>query len=123
MKIEVSNGEVLDKLSILDIKLENIKDKDKIKNIKAEWKYLKMCAANVYCDYSLYSQLYNINKKLWHIEDLIREKEKKQEFDEEFIILARSVYITNDERSEIKKEINLITNSKFLEEKSYNKYK
>jgi len=123
MKIEVSNGEILDRLSILDIKKEKIKDKNKLKNIRFEWDYLKTCAAEITCDYSLYDKLFHINEKLWVIEDAIREKEKKKEFDEEFIELARSVYFTNDQRSEIKKKINLETKSQFIEEKSYEEYR
>ena len=69
-----------------------------------------------------YIPLLNINKKLWDIEDKIRIKEKNQEFDNGFILLARSVYITNDKRAELKKEINIKYGSKFIEEKSYEKY-
>jgi len=71
---------------------------------------------------NLYTRISSINKKLWDIEDAIREKEAKKEFDEEFVELARSVYITNDQRAAVKKEINLLTKSELIEEKSYKNY-
>ena len=92
MKIEISNGELLDKISILELKLLNIKDEEK---------------------------LININGQLWDIEDEIREYEKNKDFGGKFTELARSVYFTNDKRSEMKKIINLITSSNLIEEKSY----
>jgi len=119
MKIEVSNGEILDKLSILDLKLEYITDIDKKNNIKKEFEVVKACADNIDIPYEIYDKLYSVNKKLWEIEDAIRLKEKALVFDGEFIELARQVYKTNDERSRIKKEINLLTNSEVIEEKSY----
>ena len=122
MKIEVSNGEIVDKLTILKIKKDNITDEEKLVNINKEYDYLYQIIFNDlkilesdYCD------LIIVNKKLWNIEDKIRDKEKRQEFDDEFTELARSVYIINDKRSEIKKLINLKTNSNFIEEKSYEK--
>lgn len=122
MKIEVSNGEILDKLSILEIKNNKIKDENKLKNIKKEYYYLKNISKEL--DYSpkLYDALLDINNKLWDIEDNIRVKEKEAIFDKEFIELARSVYVTNDKRCEIKKQININSKSNFIEEKSYKKY-
>jgi hypothetical protein len=124
MDIEVSLGEILDKITILSIKNNIITDKDKLKNIKKELDYLVQKCYNSRIELStdLYFSLYDINKQLWDIEDKIREKELKKEFDSEFIELARSVYFTNDERSMIKKEINLSYGSNFIEEKSYSKY-
>ena len=123
MKIEVSIGEIVDKLSILKIKQDNINDEFKLINIKNEYFYLhEIIFADLNINMEDYITLLNINKILWDIEDNIRFKEKKQEFDNEFIELARSVYITNDKRSELKKEINIKYGSKFTEEKSYEKY-
>lgn len=123
MKIEVSIGEIVDKLSILKIKQDNINDEFKLINIKNEYFYLhEIIFADLNINMEDYISLLNINKILWDIEDNIRFKEKKQEFDNEFIELARSVYITNDKRSELKKEINIKYGSKFTEEKSYEKY-
>lgn len=123
MKIEVSIGEIVDKLSILKIKQDNINDKFKLINIKNEYIYLyEIVFDSLNISIEDYTFLLNINQKLWNIEDSIRIKEKNQEFDKEFIKLARSVYITNDKRAEIKKRINLKYDSKFIEEKSYEQY-
>jgi hypothetical protein len=122
MKIEVSNGEILDKLSILEIKNNKIKDENKLKNIKKEYYYLKNISTELDYDPKLYDALLDINNKLWDIEDNIRVKEKQATFDKEFIELARSVYVTNDKRCEIKKQINICSKSNFVEEKSYKKY-
>ena len=123
MKIEVSVGEIVDKLSILDIKRQKITDPAKLENIQREYQYLyeivfSMLTVNI----DEYNQLLLVNKKLWNIEDDIRIKEKNKEFDEDFIRLARLVYVTNDIRFEIKKVINSKYNSNFREEKSYEKY-
>ena len=122
MKIEISNGEILDKITILRLKLEHIFDKEKRANIIREYDFLKEVSEKIKYSDNLYHELYLVNKALWKIEDDIRNKEKNKEFDEEFIELARSVYFTNDKRSEIKKKINLETNSEFVEEKSYEDY-
>lgn len=123
MKIEVSIGEIVDKLSILQIKQDSINDISKLINIKNEYLYLhEIVFAELNIHMEDYIPLLNINQKLWNIEDDIRVKEKKQEFDNEFIELARSVYITNDKRAELKREINIKYGSKFVEEKSYEKY-
>lgn len=125
MKIEISNGELLDKLSILNIKLNKITDKNKLINITKEQSYIKQICKNLFesidiCQ--LFEILCDINLELWNIEDAIRNKERHQTFDEEFIVLARNVYIKNDARAKIKKEINVLTESHFVEEKSYEKY-
>jgi hypothetical protein len=127
MKIEVSNGEILDKITILVIKSKMIDDPIKLKNINNELDELKPFLdvvgyeSNVTVN-SLVKELQAINEKLWVIEDKLRDKEKSKEFDNEFIQLARGVYFTNDERARIKKNLNEVTNSKFVEEKSYQKY-
>lgn len=116
-KVPISIGELFDKISILEIKLHYIKDDKKLKNINTELQELYKIVEEI--PVLIPMELKEINLKLWHIEDRIREKEKLQEFDKEFIELARSVYRTNDIRSSIKKDINLKTNSLFIEEKSY----
>ena len=127
MKIEVSTGELVDKLSILEIKLLNIKDKEKTKNVYKELETLNPYFQDLLDVYgveikNLYIKISEINKVLWDIEDAIRNKEAAEEFDEEFVELARSVYITNDQRAAVKKEINLLTKSELIEEKSYSDY-
>ena len=127
MKIEISIGELVDKLSILEIKLLNIKDKEKSKNVYKELETLNPYFQDLLDKYgieikNLYIRISDINKILWGIEDNIREKEALEEFDEEFVELARSVYIVNDQRAAVKKEINLLTKSELIEEKSYKDY-
>jgi hypothetical protein len=126
MKIEceVSLGELIDKLSILIIKEKKINDEKKLAHIKNE----KLILENLLSSLSLpqvqtyLESLTEVNLKLWKIEDDIREKERKLEFDQEFIELARSVYITNDERFKRKNAINEKYNSKLVEVKSYKEY-
>lgn len=123
MKIEVSNGEIADKLTIIEIKLENIKDEKKLVNLKAEFKVLDEAVSKIIAkDHALYQELLKINKQLWDIEDRIRELEKAKDFGDEFIQVARSVYFTNDKRSEVKRQINELTGSDLIEEKSYEDY-
>ena len=123
MKIEVSNGEIIDKLIILQIKLERIKDEQKLKNIRKEYNDLRKEASSVMQqDNPLYKVLYDVNCELWDIEDHIRDLERRKDFGSDFIETSRSVYFTNDRRAEIKKEINIITSSGLTEEKSYEKY-
>ena len=128
MKVEVSNGELLDKLSILELKLKNIKDDKKLINIKNEHGGLTPLCNNLFNNYgnelrSLYAKLSEINAELWKTEDDIRECERNKDFGDEFVRLARAVYFTNDKRSDVKKSINLLTESGFVEEKSYEDYK
>ena len=128
MIVEVSNGELLDKLSILELKLKNIKDNKKLINIKNEYGGLSPLCNNLFDNYgnelrSLYAKLSEINAELWKIEDDIRECERNKDFGDEFVQLARAVYFTNDKRSDVKKSINLLTESGFVEEKSYEDYK
>ncbi len=123
MKIEVSNGEIIDKLTIVQIKLERITDSSKLENLRREYDVLKEASAKLLSqDDPLYVALYRINCELWEIEDRIRDLERKKDFGNEFIQAARSVYICNDKRFEIKREINVRTASGLIEEKSYEKY-
>lgn len=121
MKIEVSNGEIIDKLTILKIKLERIKDPEKGKNIQKEYKELSKASSKIMKeDHPLFKELYKINLDIWDIEELIHELERKKQFKQEYANISREVHLKNDKRSEIKKEINKVTSSKFIEEKSYN---
>lgn len=123
MKIEVSVGEIVDKLSILTIKKNNISDKTKLDNITKEHDYLHDVVFNeLQISKDDFFNLVLINERLWDIEDKLRDKERDKSFDNDFIELARSVYFTNDKRAEIKKEINLKYGSLFVEEKSYKQY-
>ena len=117
--IPISIGELYDKLSILQIKKEKIKDIDKLSFINKEIEYLQPYIDKFSLELTIQKQMKNINEKLWDIEDKIRIKETKQEFDAEFILLARMVYKTNDERHKIKNLINSIFNSEIKEIKSY----
>jgi hypothetical protein len=128
MKIEVSNGELLDKISILELKLLKIEDKEKLINIQKEFDELNPLCQKLFKQFdgqlqNHYLELASINGLLWDIEDWIREAEARKDFGPEFIQLARSVYTTNDRRSEMKKLINITTGSKLVEEKSYEDYK
>ena len=124
--IPISWGELFDKLTILEIKLENLQDQNALKNVKIEYNELFKIYANNFPEDKnarcLLADLKNINKILWNIEDEIRDKERHKIFDKEFIELARNVYITNDERSRIKRNINETFGSEFIEEKSYSGY-
>jgi len=124
--VEVSVGELLDKLSILEIKQEKIKDTEKLKYIKDEYKVLKdQLSKNVKSDNKLdelFISLKKINSKLWVIEDDKRMCEKKSDFNEKFIKLSRDVHFLNDDRAKIKLEINNHTGSKIKEIKEYTKY-
>jgi|TARA_B110000305_G_scaffold223254_1_gene267634 hypothetical protein len=125
IRISVSVGEIFDKITILQIKQNKITDKEKLINVETELFEIK----NIVNHYNndevvnlLVRNLKNVNLQLWEIEDKIRIKESQKEFDKEFIELARSVYIVNDKRAKIKKDINLKTNSHLVEEKSYTSY-
>jgi hypothetical protein len=123
MNIEVSVGEIVDKLSILDIKRQKITDSAKLENVNREYLYLhEIVFADLNIAMSDYEQLVAINVKLWDIEDVLREMESRKQFDDKFVEYARQVYITNDLRADIKKQINLKYGSTFIEEKSYAKY-
>jgi hypothetical protein len=126
VNVEISIGEFFDKVTILEIKHERIKDPDKRVNVDRELDWLNgllqklpFARADVAVEVD---ELRRINEKLWVIEDDIRDKEARKLFDQEFIELARAVYHTNDRRSEVKKAINLKLGSDFVEEKSYEQY-
>jgi len=124
--VPVSPGEVLDKITILEIKSERMDDEAKLANVRAELELLrKSWSASVQEDEKiaeLHAALRQVNEALWDIEDAIRDEERSESFGERFIELARGVYFTNDRRSAIKKELNLYLGSKIIEEKSYQAY-
>ena len=126
IKVEISYGELFDKISILEIKKSKLNNPEEIVKVKYELDLLLQELNNSKLNSSIISSLTKnlkeINLKLWNIEDKIREKERDKKFDEEFIKLARKVYITNDKRAKIKSEINHRLNSKVFEIKSYKKY-
>jgi|SRR5690554_4115768 len=122
----ISVGELLDKVTILEIKSSKIKAADKLKNINHELNLLNaICEQAGFLNDEVKAQkeaLKQVNLKLWKIEDDIRIMEKNRQFDDGFIQLARSVYFQNDDRANIKKQINLMTGSELIEEKSYQDY-
>jgi hypothetical protein len=129
MQIEVSNGEILDKFTILEIKLQEIKDEAKLANVRNEYNTLQPVVEAIYNSTlqeseltALHTDLLNVNKTLWKIEDQIRDCERDKNFGQDFIELARSVYYTNDDRADVKKKINTLTGSALVEEKSYQEY-
>ena len=126
LQVPVSVGEVLDKITILQIKLAHISDAAKRANIQNELDaLLPLVAGDAFTTdqiQGLMAELKSVNEALWDIEDDIREKEAAKSFDDEFIRLARAVYVTNDKRAKIKKQINLATGSALVEEKSYESY-
>ena len=126
IKVPVSPGEVLDKITILEIKSERISDPDKLTNVRRELGLLRetwgQCVENDETVQRIHAELKTINEALWVIEDDIRDKEFAKEFDQQFIDLARSVYVTNDQRANAKKELNLYLGSEIVEEKSYKDY-
>ncbi len=124
--VQIAPGELVDKITILEIKLQNIKDEVKLANILKEYNILieirdRHLKHNKSLD-SLISKLKLTNEKLWEIEDLIREHEDAKDFGESFIELARSVYFNNDERAKLKWKINMVLESNLVEEKSYSNY-
>jgi len=126
LQVPVSVGEVLDKITILQIKLARISNAAKRANIQNELDaLLPLMGGDAFTTdqmQGLMAELKTVNEALWDIEDDIREKEATKSFDAEFIRLARAVYVTNDKRAEIKKQINLATGSVLVEEKSYESY-
>lgn len=127
IQVPISPGELIDKITILEIKAANIADAAKLANVQVELQLLQdTWRTSGHADRhnidAEWQQLRDINKKLWDIEDDIRDKERERKFDQEFIELARAVYITNDERAAVKKQINTKLGSKIVEEKSYAKY-
>ena len=120
--VPVSIGELYDKYTILQIKEEKIANESKLVMVKKELGYLKTYVDKFNLDALLIKEMKEINEQLWDIEDKIRDKERAKEFDNDFIELARQVYITNDKRSEVKNKINLALNSELTDIKSYAKY-
>ena len=127
IKVPVSPGELLDKITILRIKSARMRDASKLANVRSElealeqlWNTSPYAAVDVASDVSA---LLAVNERLWTIEDDIRDKERAQTFDAEFVRLARSVYIENDERAAIKRRLNVKLGSSLIEEKSYAEYK
>tara|TARA_A100001011_G_C14112017_1_gene757421 strand:- start:17 stop:403 length:387 start_codon:yes stop_codon:yes gene_type:complete len=126
VKIPVSVGELVDKITILEIKNKKIKDIKKLTNIKLELKLLneffRKKKLNTKLIKKLKNYLYNVNLKLWNVEDKLRDHEYKNKFNQNFVKLARKVYFLNDKRSKIKKDINESVGSRIIEEKSYKEY-
>ena len=126
IRVDISYGELFDKISILEIKISKLHNPQEIVKVKYELNLLLQELNNSKLNSSIISSLTKdlkeVNLKLWNIEDEIREKERNKKFDKEFIKLARNVYITNDTRAKIKNEINKKLNSKVFEIKSYEKY-
>ena len=124
--VPISPGELLDKITILEIKSERIDDPQKVANVRHELELLrKVWSDSVTEDKvigDLHQQLKTINEELWEIEDDIRDEERQNRFGERFIELARAVYVTNDKRAQAKKDVNLHLGSEIVEEKSYQDY-
>lgn len=124
--VEVAPGELIDKITILEIKLKNIEDEAKLANVRREYEVLmETYRANIEetdALRALIDELRDANAKLWEIEDDIRDLERAKDFGDAFIALARSVYRSNDRRAAMKREINELLNSTILEEKSYAEY-
>lgn len=125
VNVPISLGELIDKITILEIKHSKITDDDKLKNVTNELNRLLLVLGTKKFSNEVVEcmkKLRAVNQQLWDIEDQIRIKEKHQEFDDEFVTLARSVYFTNDERANLKKKINITTESEIIEEKEYVSY-
>ena len=126
IQVPVSPGEVLDKITILEIKSERMTDPQKLENVRLELALLTRTWREAVDEdetvHQIHMELKRINESLWVIEDDIRDKERLKEFDEKFIELARSVYVTNDQRANAKKALNLHLGSRIVEEKSYQDY-
>jgi len=126
LRISVSHGELIDKITILQIKVERISNPDKLKNVRRELSVL----AQVWAEHvalsprldALVAELKTVNETLWEVEDLLRHKESAGNFDNDFIELARKVYFTNDKRASLKRQINELLGSDLVEEKDYVDY-
>jgi Family of unknown function (DUF6165) len=127
IKVPISPGELLDKITILRIKSKRMSDEKKLANVRVELEELELTwKASAYSKVDISAEiaaLQAVNEKLWVIEDDIRDKERAQSFDGEFVRLARAVYVENDDRAAIKRRINLALGSTLVEEKSYAAYK
>ena len=126
IKVPISPGEMLDKITILRIKSQRMSDAAKVSNVRLELRALEETwDASAYAKIDIeadVSALLSVNERLWVIEDDIRDKERAQAFDAEFVRLARAVYFENDERAAIKRRINVTLGSRLVEEKSYREY-
>lgn len=120
--LQISIGELLDKISILEIKSSKIYDRKKLSHVNHELAILRQESSSIQGSEEWISKLKLVNMKLWDVEDSLRRKEGEQSFDSEFIELARSVYFLNDERFNVKNDINLSYDSDIKEQKSYQKY-
>lgn len=127
IKVPISPGELLDKITILRIKSQRMSDPQKVQNVRVELAALQETwSSSAYARIDIAADieaLQTVNERLWAIEDDIRDKERAQSFDAEFIRLARAVYVENDERATIKRRINVTLGSSIIEEKSYKPYK
>ena len=126
ISVEVAPGELIDKITILEIKLERIEDADKLANVKLDWETLS-AARDAAIEPSgelerLSAELKQANERLWRIEDDIRDCERNKDFGDAFVELSRGVYKTNDKRAALKREINELLGSSLIEEKSYAAY-
>ncbi len=121
LSVPISVGELFDKITILEIKREKTSDVEKLENIQTELFNLTLISKNIILDHNVLNELKLVNQSLWDVESNIRKKESEQKFDSEFIQLARSVYKLNDRRSDIKRKINIMTNSTIIEEKIYDR--
>lgn len=126
LRISVSHGEVIDKITILQIKVERITNPDKLENVRRELSVLAKVWTEHVCSSprldALIADLKHVNESLWEVEDLLRQKESEGVFDAKFIELARKVYFTNDKRAALKREINELLGSTLVEEKDYVDY-
>jgi len=120
-KIQISTGELVDKITILEIKISKIKDEQKLKNVKKEYDILVKNIPD-YKGIEQYEPLFSVNKQLWNVEDKLRKMEKEKKFDLSFVELARKVYKLNDKRASLKREINIECGSDLIEEKDYVNY-
>jgi len=126
VSVEIAPGELIDKITILEIKMERMTDPEKLENVRLEWKVLaasrdENLAPSPELD-AITAKLKSVNEQLWEIEDDIRDLERNKDFGDKFVELARSVYITNDKRAAFKRDINMLLGSRLVEEKSYAAY-
>jgi len=119
ISIKISVGELMDKITILELKMKYIKDEEKRNNVSYELDYLKSISSGLDVPSDLMDALKDAKEKIWIVEDKIREKEKNNKFDDDFVSYARTVYYVNDDRAETKKQINVLFDSEFIEEKSH----
>lgn len=126
LTIDVSPGELIDKITILEIKLARISDPEKLRNVETEYRLLEQVLRAETTDsgelQKLHSELKRVNEIIWDVEDGIRDHERRRDFGPSFVELARAVYHNNDRRAALKREVNLLLDSALIEEKSYAAY-